>query len=115
MIEPEMTCLNEEDAKNEAFSTRIGRSFTFQKRSDDHDRRNRGVPRGNTGPPPFGGGRGRSVYRKDRSSGQTRPAAMHVDDYQAAEEDEDSHKRSYSPDQYDSSNHSPRYRSPNYG
>ena len=83
MIEPEMTCLNEEDAKNEAFSTRIGRSFTFQKRSDDHERRNRGVPRGNTGPPPFGGSRGRSVYRKDRSSGQTRPAAMHVDDYQA--------------------------------
>ena len=34
---------------------------------------------------------------------------------QAAEEDEDTHKRSYSPDQYDSSNHSPRYRSPNYG
>ena len=32
LIEPEMTCLVEEDAKHEAFSTRIGRSFTFQKR-----------------------------------------------------------------------------------
>jgi len=32
-MEPEMTCLAEEDAKHEAFSTRIGRSFTFQKRS----------------------------------------------------------------------------------
>ena len=33
LMEPEMTCLAEEDAKHEAFSTRIGRSFTFQKRS----------------------------------------------------------------------------------
>ena len=32
LLEPEMTCLVEEDAKHEAFSTRIGRSFTFQKR-----------------------------------------------------------------------------------
>ena len=33
LMEHEMTCLAEEDAKHEAFSTRIGRSFTFQKRS----------------------------------------------------------------------------------
>ena len=60
------------------------------------------------------------MYRKSGGGGgvaQTRPAAMHVDEYQAAEEDHFRHERNknYSPsDQYDASNHSPRYRSPPY-
>lgn len=47
-----MTCLNEDDGKNEAFSTRIGRSFTFQKRSDQESeiRRQRGAAAA-SGPP----------------------------------------------------------------
>ena len=51
------------------------------------------------------------VYHCKGVGGQTRPAAMHVDDYQAAEDSD--HKRSYSPE-YDSTSHSPRYRSPPY-
>ena len=52
LVEPEMTCLTEDDQKNEAFSTRIGRSFTFQKRSDQESeiRRARGAAAA-SGPP----------------------------------------------------------------
>ena len=69
---------------------------------------------GGGGPPPGSGGGG----------GGQRPPAMHVDDYQAREDEDGGHgggssyrgqHKNYSPsDQYDASNHSPRYRSPSY-
>jgi len=34
LIEPEMTCITEEDQKQETFSTRIGRSMTLQRRNE---------------------------------------------------------------------------------
>lgn len=122
LMEPEMTCLAEEDAKHEAFSTRIGRSFTFQKRShfeNENINTFRGPSRGSgralaRGATTFN--RARTVYAKPNRERSlvTRPAAMHVDDYQKAEEAESDHEkdrvRNYSSgDGYDRG-HSPRYR-----
>jgi hypothetical protein len=90
LIEPEMTCITEEDQKQETFSTRIGRSMTLQRRNEQEKyrfdffvcfykilrRRARAAVR--PGP---------NLIRRPG-----RPSAMHVDEYNKEESDSDNGK-----------------------